>query len=64
MVREQYKIGDASRVDYTTAVSDYTLALANRVRAVYTSQIAEASLFKLLGLKPIYAKGEFLEELK
>lgn len=56
-VKEQYREGDASRVDFTDSVSDYATALGSRVNAFYKGQIAEAKLFALIGRVP-----EFLEE--
>ena len=60
-VSAQLMVGDASRVEYTDAVADYVSALANRVKAFYRGQIAEAKLFTLAGVMPVYfeeTKGE------
>ena len=53
-VRERYLVGESSRVDFTSAVSDYATALGNRIEAFYRGQIAEAKLFALCGSKPEY----------
>ncbi len=53
-VREQFLVGDASRVEFTDAVADYSAALANREKAFYRGQIAEAKLFALSGVWPVY----------
>jgi len=53
-VTEQYKVGDASRVDFADAVDNYASALGSRVGAFYRGQRAEAALFALLGSSPVY----------
>ena len=63
-VREQYQVGDVSRVDYTDAAADYTEALGDRVRAFYRGQIAEAKLFRLAGRMPKYSEEVIVEERK
>lgn len=62
----QYDVGDVSRIEYTDALSSYTQALGNRIKAFYRGQMAEAALFGLLGVLPSYAEGnvEFLEKNK
>lgn len=62
-VREQFKVGDVSRVDYTDAASDYTAALGDRVRAFYRGQIAEARLYRLTGRMPKY-REETISEIE
>ncbi len=61
IVRERFRDGEASRVDYTDAASDYATELGARVSAFYAGQIAEARLFALLGLRPVYCE-EIIEE--
>lgn len=51
---EQYRLGEASRIDYTTAVSDYAVALGRRVKAFYEGQLAEARIIRLTGSEPLY----------
>ncbi len=60
-VREQFKVGDVSRVDYTDAAADYTGALGDRVKAFYRGQIAEAKLYRLKGLMPKYREETISE---
>ncbi len=62
----QYDVGDVSRIEYTDAVSSYTQALGNRIKAFYRGQMAEAALFGLLGVQPLYDEGSvaFLEKQK
>ena len=55
-VDAQFAVGDASRVDFRDAVADYVKALGNRVRAFYRGQVAEAALFELIGVEPVYAE--------
>ncbi len=57
-VTEQFSVGDVSRVEYTDAVAAYSSALANREKAFYRGQIAEAKLFSLVGVWPEYTSGE------
>lgn len=54
VANEQYKLGEASRIDYTTAVSDYVDALGKRVQAFYAGQIAQARIIRLTGAEPFY----------
>ena len=54
VANEQYKLGEASRIDYTTAVSDYAVALGKRVKAFYEGQLAEARIIRLTGAEPLY----------
>ena len=61
-VKAQYEVGDVSRVDFTDAVSEYTKALGERIRAFYRRQVAEASLFRLLGLPPAYIEEQWITE--
>lgn len=61
-VKTQYHEGDASRVDYTIALSKYAKALGDRVTAFYTGQAAESKLFRLLGHVPRYDEREFKEK--
>ena len=48
-VVEQYRLGDASRIDFTDAASGYASALGARVKAFYAGEIAEAELIRLTG---------------
>ena len=51
---EQYRLGDASRIDFTDAVADYAVALGRRVQAFYEGQLAEARILRLTGGEPLY----------
>ena len=51
-VIEQYKLGEASRVDFTDAAGSYASALGARVKAFYAGEIAEAALIRLTGTVP------------
>ncbi len=57
--RARYGVGDASRIDFTDAVADYSAALGNRVKAFYRGQMAEAAILRLIGEEP-----EFHEEIR
>ena len=61
---EQYRLGDASRIDYTDAVADYAVALGKRVQAFYEGQLAEAKILRLMGGEPIYHHRMVLERRK
>ncbi len=52
----QWQFGDLSRVDYSDAVKLYAEALSERATAFYTGQRAEAVLFELVGVSPIYVE--------
>ena len=54
VAEEQYRLGDASRIDYTDAVADYAVALGQRVKAFYAGQLAEARILRLTGGEPLY----------
>lgn len=54
VVGEQYRLGEASRVDYTAAVSAYVAALGERATAFYEGQMAESEIFRLTGESPLY----------
>ena len=62
LVKQQYKEGDASRVDFTESVTSYARALGNRIVAFYTGQRAEAALFALVGRLPEYREEEVKEK--
>ena len=61
---EQYRLGEASRIDYTDAVADYASALGKRVKAFYEGQIAESKILRLTGGEPIYHHQAVLENEK
>ena len=61
MVKLQYAEGEASRVDFTDAVSGCATALGRRISAFYASQKAEARLFALTGRLPDY-REELIQE--
>ncbi|MBO7721415.1 MAG: TolC family protein [Kiritimatiellae bacterium] len=60
-VKAQYMQGYASRVDFTDSISRYASALGSRVSAFYSGQMAEASLFAIIGRMPEY-REETLKE--
>ena len=61
VANEQYQLGEASRIDYTTAVSDYVTALGKRVKSFYEGQLAEVKIIRLTGVEPLY-HHQFVEE--
>ena len=64
IARSQYDIGEASRVDFTEAVSDYVEAMVARISAFYVGQRAEAALFGLTGTYPSYDEKTFTEDME
>ncbi len=54
-VMMQYRVGDASRLDFTDAAGALASALGVRVKAFYASEMAEAQLIRLTGRVPPYA---------
>ena len=54
LAKARYLEGDASRVDFTDAMTGYTLALGQRITAFYAGQRAEAKLFATTGTMPKY----------
>ena len=62
MVKQQYKEGDVSRVDFTESVTSYARALGNRISAFYTGQRAEAALFAIIGRLPEYREEALKED--
>lgn len=63
MVKAQYEEGEASRVDFTDAISDYSRALGSCVSAFYSGQKSEARLFELIGRMPMFREIK-VEEIK
>lgn len=64
VLRSRYEIGEASRVDFSEAVSAYSQALGSCVSAFYNSQRAEAAFFPLTGVYPVYNEGYLSTEGK
>ena len=62
LVRRQFELGEANRVDFTEALSDYAEALGGRVSAFYRGQRAEAAIFALTGTYPAYDEKNLTEE--
>lgn len=54
VVNEQYRIGEASRVDFADALKALTQARGDIVKAEATLQRAESALYLLLGVYPNY----------
>lgn len=48
-VIEQYRVGEASRIDFTDAASAFSGAEGAKIKAFYAGQIAEAALVRLTG---------------
>ena len=46
----QYRVGEASRIDFTDAASAFSEAEGARIKAFYAGQIAEAALVRLTGI--------------
>ena len=64
-VMMQYRVGDASRLDFTDAAGTLASALGARVKAFYSAEIAEAELVRLTGRDPWPQPAEpTLEDLK
>jgi len=51
-VMMQYRVGDASRLDFTDAVGTLANALGVRVKAFYAAEVAESKLVRLTGCDP------------
>ena len=51
-VMMQYRVGDASRLDFTDAASALANALGARVKAFYAAEMAETELVRLTGRDP------------
>lgn len=60
-VKEQYREGDASRVDFTDAIGDCAEATGSCIKAFYRGQIAEAALFSIVGRVPQYQEEKITE---
>lgn len=56
VVRKEFELGAASRVDYADAVSSFVRELGNCVSAFYVGQSSEMKLFRLMGQYPTYEK--------
>lgn len=55
-VMMQYRVGDASRLDFTDAAGTLASALGARVKAFYSAEAAEAELMRLTGMAEIPEK--------
>ncbi len=62
MVKRQFDVGEASRVDFTSAVASCIKELGNRIGAFYQGQRAEAAIFALVGRYPVYEEKVLTEE--
>ena len=63
-VSEMFAIGEANRVDFTTAAADCAEALGSRISAFYAGQRAEAAISALVGEVPRFeAKTLTVDEL-
>jgi outer membrane protein TolC len=62
VVSQQYRLGEASRIDFTDAVSDYVAELGGRITVFYRGQRAEAAIFPLMGISPEYREENIREE--
>lgn len=62
VVSQQYRLGEASRIDFTDAVSDYVAELGGRITVFYRGQRAEAAIFPLMGISPEYREEKIREE--
>ena len=60
-VKEQYREGDASRVDFTDAISAHATSVGSCIKAFYRGQVAEAMLFALTGRVPEYQEKKLTE---
>jgi len=63
MVRAQYMVGDASRIDLSAAVSQHSSAIGDCIKAFYYNQKSESALFAIMGAQPQY-KEEVLEKVQ
>ena len=54
VVRSRYDVGEASRIDFVTAITAMAEAMGGAVRAFYSGQRAEAAIFKLTGEYPVF----------
>ena len=62
LVRRQFELGEANRIEFTAALADYIEAMGARVSAFYRGQKAEAAIFALTGVYPVYDEGNLTEE--
>ena len=60
----QYRLGEASRIDFTDAASGYARALGARAKAFYAGELAEAELIRLTGHVPSKPGGSRLSRPK
>ena len=60
LVKAQYDLGDASRVDFSDAVSALARACGDSLSAHYRAQTAEARIFRLTGSDPVYPEEEWI----
>ena len=61
-VSEMFAIGEANRVDFTTAAADCAEALGSRISAFYAGQRAEAAISALVGEVPRFEAKTLKED--
>ena len=54
VVRSKFELGEANRVDFGDAVAALSSSVGGVVSAFYSGQVAEADLFRLAGVYPVY----------
>lgn len=64
LARSQYEVGDIPRIEFTSAVADYVKAMGSGISAFYQGQRAEAAIFSLIGVYPVYEEKKLTEEPK
>ena len=63
-VREQFAIGSASRVELSDAIAADSQARGDCISAFYAGQRAEAALFEVLGVPPVFQEELVKGDLK
>lgn len=54
VVSQQYMVGECTQLEYADAVNTLIAAMGDKVQNFYAEQVAEAKLYRYLGVDPVY----------
>ncbi len=58
VIAQQYMVGECTQLEYADAVNTLITAMGGKVENFYVEQIAESSLYRYLGVDPVYELEE------
>ena len=54
VIAQQYMVGECTQLEYADAVNTLIAAMGDKVQNFYAEQVAEAKLYRYLGVDPVY----------